>query len=103
MHWRITEHIRQMMCVIDGNPELKKIIELDPKAESNGLLRKHLENYFFLVGLDVLKINMAAEKIPDGEKYDPAKIRRRVEEHLRKYVSEKDLINLALFYGVSLK
>jgi len=103
MHARIREHIRELLQMVDDNPTLKKIIDEDPKAEMNLLLRNHLQDPVFLVGFDFLKLNLRTGKLLEEKQYDLTKIRRRVEEHLRKYATDQDIIKLALFYGVSLK
>ncbi len=103
MYARITGHLQELVQVVNENPVLQRIIDEDPKAEINPLLRKHIENPVFLVGYDILKLNLRIAKMLEEKKYDLIKIRRRVEEHLRKYATNQDIIKLALFYGVSLK
>ena len=103
MHSTIREHIREMVQAVNDNPQLKKIIEEDPKAEANPLLRNHLQDPVFRVGFDFLKLNLRIARMHEGKKYDLTKIRRRVEEHLRKYATDEDILNLAIFYGVSIK
>ena len=103
MQSRITERIQELMQTVHDNPALKKIIDEDPKAEMNPLIRNYLQNTVFLVGYDFLKLNLRTAKMLEEKQYDLIKIRRRVEEHLRKYATDQDIIKLALFYGVSLK
>jgi hypothetical protein len=103
MHSAIREHIREMARLVNENPALKKIIEEDPRAETNSLLRNHLRNPAFLVGFDFLRLNMKMVGLLGGGEYDLTKIRRRLEEHLRKYASDEDIIRLALFCGVPIK
>jgi hypothetical protein len=103
MKSRITERIREMMQTVDDNPALKKIIDEDPKAEINPLIRNHLQNNALLVGCDLLKLNLRTAKMLEEKQYDLIKLRRRVEEHLRKYATDQDIINFAIFLGVSLK
>jgi len=103
MKSRITERIREMMQTVDDNPALKKIIDEDPKAEINPLIRNHLQNNALLVGYDLLKLNLRTAKMLEEKQYDLIKLRRRVEEHLRKYATDQDIINFAIFLGVSLK
>ncbi len=103
MHSRIPENIRQMVQAVNDNPALKKIVEEDPKAEANPLLRNHLQDPLFRVGFDFLKLNLRTARMLEGKKYDLTKIRRRVEEHLRKYATDEDILKLAIFYGVSIK
>lgn len=103
MQSRTSERIRELLQTVHDNPALKKIIEEDPKSEMNPLIRNHLHNAGFLVGYDFLKLNLITAKMLEEKKYNLNKIRRRLEEHLRKYATEQDIIKLALFYGVSLK
>jgi hypothetical protein len=103
MHSRIREHIREMVQAVNDNPALKRIIEEDPRAEVNPLLRNHLQEPVFLVGFDFLKLNLRIAGMLEEKEYDLTKIRRRVEEHLRKYATDEDILKLALFYGVSIK
>ena len=103
MHSRIPEHIRQMLQAVNDNPALKKIVEEDPRAEVNPVLRNHLQDPVFQVGFDFLKLNLRTARMLEGKKYDLTKIRRRVEEHLRKYATDEDILKLALFFGVSTK
>jgi hypothetical protein len=103
MHLRIPQHIREVVQAVNDNPQLKKIINEDSRAEVNPILRNHLQDPVFRVGFEFLKLNLRTAKMLEGEKYDLTKIRRRVEEHLRKYATDEDILKLALFYGVSLK
>jgi Na+/phosphate symporter len=103
MHSRITELIRELVQTVHDNPALQKIIDEDPKAEMNPLIHSHLQNTAFLVGYDFLKLNLRTARMLEEKKYDLIKIRRRMEEYLRKHAHEQDIIKLALFYGVSLK
>ncbi len=103
MHSRIPELIRQMVQAVDDNPRLKKIMDEDPRAEMNPVLRNHLQDPVFQVGFDFLKLNLRTARMLEGKKYDLTKIRRRVEEHLRKYATDEDILKLAIFYGVSIK
>ncbi len=103
MHLRIPQHIREMVQTANDNPQLKKIISEDSRAEVNPILRNHLQDPVFRVGFEFLKLNLRTAKMLEGKKYDLTKIRRRVEEHLRKYATDEDILKLALFYGVSIK
>jgi hypothetical protein len=103
MHARVTEHIRAMVQMVHDNPALQEIIHEDPKAEIDPLIQRHIQNTAFLVGYDFLKLNLRAAQMLEEKKYDLIKIRRRIEEYLRKHASGQDIIKLALFYGVSLK
>jgi hypothetical protein len=103
MYTRVKEHIRELVQTVYDNPALQKIIDEDPRAELNPLLCNHLQNTAFLVGYDFLKLNLRTARMLEEKKYDLIKIRRRMEEYLRKHANDQDIINLALFYGVSLK
>jgi len=103
MYARVTEHIRELVQMVHDNPALQKIIDEDPKAEMNPLIRNHLQDTAFLVGYHFLKLNLRAARMLEEKEYDLIKIRRRMEEYLRKHASGQDIIKLALFYGVSLK
>ncbi len=92
-----------MVQAVNDNPHLKRIIDEDPKAEVNPILQNHLHDPVFRVGFDFLKLNLRTARMLEGKKYDLTKIRRRVEEHLRKYATDEDILKLALFYGVSIK
>jgi hypothetical protein len=92
-----------MIRVVNDNPALIKIMEEDPKADTNPLLRNHLQDLAFMVGFNFMKLNMKMAEVLEGKKYDRRKIRRRMEEHLRKYAADEDILKLALFYGVSIK
>jgi hypothetical protein len=102
MHARITGHLRELVQVVNDNPVLQRIIGEDPKAATNPLLRNHIHNLAFLVGYDFLELNLKTAKMVEENKYDIAKIRRRVEEHLRKYATDQEILKLALFLGVSI-
>ena len=103
MHLTIRQHIREMVQAFNDNPELKKIIADDPKAEVNPLLPDHLQEPVLRVGFDFLKLNLRTGTMIEGKRYDLKKIRRRMEEHLRKYATDEDILKLAVFYGVSIK
>ena len=103
MHLTIRQHIREMVQAVNDNPALKKIIADDPKAEANPSLPNHLQEPVLRVGFDFLKLNLRTVRMIEGKKYDLTKIRRRVEEHLRKYATDEDIFKLAIFYGVSVK
>ena len=103
MHARIIGDIRKLVQVVEENPALQGIIDEDPKAEMNPLLRNHLQEFAFPVAYDFLELNLRTAKMLQKNKYDIAKIRRRVEEHLRKYATDQDVIKLALYLGVSIK
>jgi hypothetical protein len=103
MYARVTEHIRALVQMVQGNPVLQKIIDEDPKAETNPLIQSQIQNAAFLVGYDFLKLNLSAARVLEEKEYNLVKIRRRMEEHLRKRARGEDIIKLALFYGVSLK
>lgn len=103
MRVRIMGHIRKLVQVVKENPALQRIIDEDPKAEMNPLLRNHLQEFAFLVAYDFLELNLRAAKMLEENKYDIAKIRRRTEEHLRKYAKDQDIIKLALYLDVSIK
>ena len=100
MQARITGHVRDLMKVIQDNPKLQGIIDKDPKAEVNPLLHDHIKDPAFLIGFDFLQLTQETAKVVEGKKYDKNKIRRRVEEHLRKYATDQFIIGLALFLGV---
>ena len=92
------------MQVIDKNPELLKIINGSSSwAEMDPLLRRHIEDPACVVGSDMLELKRRTDKILEGEKYDITKIRRRVEEHLRKYATHQTIIGLALYLGVPIR
>ena len=82
MQPRTREHIRKMIEAVNNNPALKAIIEEDPRAEANPLLRNHLQDFVFLVGFDFLKVDLKTARMLEERKYDLIKIRRRVEEYL---------------------
>jgi hypothetical protein len=103
MQARTREHIRKMIEAVNDNPALKAIIEEDPRAEANPLLRNHLQDFVFLVASDFLKMDLQTVRMREEGKYDLIKIRRRVEEYLRKYATEGEVLKLALFFGVSIK
>jgi len=102
MHARITGHLRELVQVVNDNPVLQRIIGEDPKAATNPLLHNHIHNLAFLVGYDFLELNLKTSKMVEENKYDITKIRRRVEEHLRKYATDQEILGLALFLGVSI-
>ncbi len=56
-----------------------------------------------MIGCDLLELNRKTVKIVEENKHDVAKIRRRIEEHLRKYATHEDIIGLALYLGVPVK
>ena len=103
METRIIENIRELVEAVKNNPDLQKIFDEDPKPEINLLLHNHIQDPAFLVGYDFLKLNLRTAKMLKENKYDINKIRRRIEEHLRKYATDQDIIKLALFYDVSIK
>ena len=103
MKSRVSGLIRELVQTVHDNPALQKIIDEDPKAEMNPLIRNHLQETAFLVGFDFLKLNLITSSLLEEKEYDLIKIRRRMEEYLRKHAREQDIIELALFYGVSLK
>ena len=88
------------MQAISDNPNLRGIIAKDPKAEVNPLLHDHIKDPAFLVGYDFLQLTRATARVVEGKKYDKTKIRRRVEEYLRKYATDQFIIGLALFLDV---
>lgn len=100
MHTRINGHLRELAEAVNHNPVLQGIIDEDRRAELNPLVRNHLQNPALMVGCDFLQLKRRTAKIVEGNKYDIAKIRRRVEEHLRKYATDQVIIALALFLGV---
>jgi len=103
MHTRITGHLRDLVQVVNHNPSLKKILDEDGGAGSNPSLREHLQTPAFLVGCDCLELIRRASKIKEENNYDLTKVRRRIEEHLRKYADDRTIIGLALFLGVPIK
>jgi hypothetical protein len=103
MHARITGHLRDLVQVVNHNPALKKILEDDGGDVSNPLLRDHLQTPAFLVGYDCLELFRKASKIKEENSCDLIKVRRRIEEHLRKYADDRTIIGLALFLGVPIK
>jgi len=100
MQARMTGHVRDLMKVIKNNPKLQKILDKDPQAEVNPILHDHIKDPAFLVGFDFLQLTRETAKVIEGKKYDKNKIRRRVEEHLRKYAADQFIIGLALFLGI---
>jgi hypothetical protein len=100
MHTRITGHLRDLVQVVHHNPGLKEILDGDGNAASNPMLRDHLQTPAFQVGCDCLELIRKASKIKEGNNYDLIKVRRRIEEHLRKYADDQTIIGLALFLGV---
>ena len=103
MHAKIMGHLRILAEIVNDNPALQGILDKDPKAEMNPLLHDHIHDPAFLVGYDFLGLIRGAGKIIEENQYDITKIRRRVEEHLRKYATEQSIILLALFLGVPTK
>ncbi len=100
MHDRINGDLRKLAQVVRDNPELQGIIDKDPKAEINPRLHDHIKDPAFLLGCDLLRLQRRTAKIVEGKKYDVVKIRRRVEERLRKYATDQVIVALALFFGV---
>ena len=100
MNARIWGHLQELVEVVNDNPALQRIIDEDPKAAINTLLHTHIQKPAFLVGYDFLELNRRTAKIVEEKKHDLTKIRRRIEEHLRKYATDQDIIKLALFLGV---
>ncbi len=103
MNARIADHLQELVKIVRENPALQKILEEDPTAEINPLLPDHIKRAAFLLGQDFLGIIQKTAEIVDKEEYDIAKIRRRVEEYLRKYATNRVIIGLALWFGVSKK
>jgi hypothetical protein len=103
MRPRVIQILEDLSQTVQENPTLKKIIDEDPRAEHNPLLRNHLHDPLFLVGFDFLKLNLKTGAMLEEKNYDLTKIRRRLEEHLRKYATEEDIMKLALYYGVPIK
>ncbi len=103
MRARIKAHLHELLQAVRDNPRLQRIIDEDPKAEINPLLRNHIEKPAFLVGYDFLELNLKVDKMLEENKYDIAKIRRRLEEHLRKYATDQDILKFALYFDVSVK
>ena len=100
MHTRITGHLRELVQVVNHDPGLKKILDEDGDAGSKSLLDGPLQTPAFLVGCDCLQLIRKASRIKEENNYDLIKVRRRIEEHLRKYADDRTIIGLALFLGV---
>ncbi len=100
MHTRISGHLRDLVQVANQDPVLKKILDEDGNAANNPLLRNRLQTPALQVGCDCLELIRKASRIKEENHCDVTKIRRRIEEHLRKYSDEQTIIGLALFLGV---
>lgn len=100
MDTRIWGHGAALAEAVSRIPALQKIMDEDPKAEISSLLHDHIKDSAFLVGYDFLGLIRKAGKIIEENGYDKKKIRRRIEEHLRKYPSDEIIIGLALFLGI---
>ena len=107
MHEKINGHLSELIRVVKENPELRRILDEDPKAKIRPLLRDHIPDHIknpaFLVGWDFVSLIEETARIVEKNQYDLGKIRRRIEEHLRKYAKEPLIIGLALFFGIPLK
>ena len=103
MHAKIIGHLQILMQAVKDDPALQGMLDKDPRAEISPLLHNHIQDPALLIGYDFLALIRGAEKIIEENKYDITKIRRRVEEHLRKYATEQSIILLALFLGVPTK
>ena len=100
METRIWGHLRDLEDIVHRNPALAKIMDEDPRAETNPFLRNHIKDQAFQVGYDFLGLIRTTAKIVEKNKYDKTKIRRRIEEHLRKYGRDQSIITLALFLNI---
>jgi hypothetical protein len=100
MNARIMVHLQELEKVVKATPALQRIIDEDAQAEINPLLYGHIKDPVFSVGYDFLGLVRETAKIIEGKKYDKTKIRRRIEEHIRKYGTDQSIIALALFLGV---
>lgn len=103
MHTRIMGHLRDLEKILKDSPSLQRIVERDFKGEITPSLRSHFQDCAFVIGCDLLELNRRTVKIVEENKHDVTKIRRRIEEHLRKYATHEDIIGLALYLGVPVK
>ncbi len=100
MHTRINGHLRELIQAVNHDPALKKVLDDPEDAAKNPLLRSRLLTPAFQVGCDCLELIRRASRIKEHNNCDVTKIRRRIEEHLRKYSDDQTIIGLALFLGV---
>jgi len=101
MESRMCVRIQELFEKVAADPSMMKILDEDPHAEINPLLHDHIQDPAFLVGYDFLGLIRKTERALQEQKYDKTKIRRRIEEYLRKYGSDQFIIGLALFLGIS--
>lgn len=100
MDTRITGHLRTIEQAVKNNPGLRSILERDEDTGLQLLSRHPLQTYAVLAGFDVLGLIHRTSKIVEENHYDGVKVRRRIEEYLRKYADDRTLIGLAVFLGV---
>ena len=96
-------HLRDLEKIVKGNPALQRIADPDFNGEINPSLRNHFQNCAVSIGCELLELNRRTVKIVEENKHDVTKVRRRIEEHLRKYATQEDIIGLALYLGVPVK
>ncbi len=100
MDARITGHLRTVEQAVRNSPGLRSILERDDDTGLQLLSRDPLQTYAVRVGFDVMSLIHRASKIVEENHYDGVKVRRRIEEYLRKYADDRMLIGLAIFLGV---
>ncbi len=100
MDTRITGHLRTIEQAVKNNPGLRSILERDEDTGLQLLSGHPLQTYAVLAGFDVLGLIHRTSKIVEENHYDGVKVRRRIEEYLRKYADDRTLIGLAVFLGV---
>jgi hypothetical protein len=103
MHTRILGHVRDLEKIVKENPSLQRIVNRGFDVETPSPVPKHFQDCTVLIGCDLLELNRKTVKIVEENKHDVTKIRRRIEEHLRKYATHEDIIGLALYLGVPVK
>ncbi len=100
MDARITGHLRTVEQAVKNSPGLRSILERDDDTGLQLLSRDPLQTYAVQVGFDVMGLIHRTSKIVEENHYDGVKVRRRIEEYLRKYADDRTLIGLAIFLGV---
>lgn len=103
MQSRLMGHLRDVERIVKENPALQNMQAAGLVPEMTSSPPGHFQDRAVQIGCEFLELSRKTVQVLEENKHDVTKIRRRIEDHLRKYASEEDIIRLALYLGVPVK
>ena len=100
MHTSISVRLQELEQAVRKKARGKEILDGPPDAGIQSLMRDEFQEYAAAISYDFMALLHRADQLAEEGNCDVIKIRRRIEEHLRKYADRKTLLWVALLLGV---